>query len=55
MKFLQTLKNYCKLFYLKKDKAIHTCLKNNIPLTDNNINEVKGILNYKRKTKKIQL
>ena len=51
MKNLQTLKNYLKLFYLKKNKAIYTCLKNNIPLTDNNIKEVIEILNHKKKFK----
>lgn len=51
MKFLQILKNYLKLFYIKKSKAIYTCLKNDIPLTDNNIREVEEILNYKKQAK----
>jgi hypothetical protein len=49
MKSLQILKNFMTLFYLKRNKVITTCLKNDIPLTDNNIKEVIEILNHKEK------
>lgn len=44
---LQKIKNLLKLFSIKRDKAIYTCLQNNIPLTDENINEVIDILKQK--------
>lgn len=44
MKVLQKFKNLLKVFSIKEDKAIYTCLKNNIPLTDENIKEVMEIL-----------
>ena len=44
---LQQTKNYFKLFSIKRDEAIYTCLKNNIPLTDENIKEVSDILKQK--------
>ena len=49
MKTLQKLKNLCSLFYIKKNEAIFTCLKNNIELTDENIREIKIILKQKIK------
>ena len=49
MKIIQKLKNSCKLFSIKRDEAIYTCLKNNIPLTDENIEEVREILKQKEK------
>ena len=49
MKTLQKLKNLCLLFYIKKNEAIFTCLKNNIELTDENIREIKIILKQKIK------
>ena len=45
---LQQTKNYFKLFSIKRDEAIYTCLKNNIPLTDENIKEVNDVLKQKR-------
>lgn len=46
---LEKIKNYLNLFYLKRDEAIYTCLKNDIPLTDNNVKEVKEILEQSNK------
>ena len=47
MKTLEKIKNYLKLFSVKRDEAIYTCLQNNIPLTNENIKEVMGILKHK--------
>ncbi len=47
MKLFERLKNYLKLFSIKRDEAIYTCLQNNIPLTNENIEEVIGILKQK--------
>ena len=47
MKAFQQLKNYLKLFSIKRNEAIYTCIKNNIPLTDENIMEVISILKQK--------
>ena len=44
MKILQKIKNLLKVFSVKEEKAIYICLKNNIPLTDENIKEVMEIL-----------
>jgi len=38
-----------KLFSIKRDKAIYTCLQNDIPLTDENIKEVIEILKQKER------
>ena len=51
MKIFQKVKNLCSLFYIKKNEAIFTCLQNDIELTDENIREVKTILQQKIKTK----
>lgn len=45
----QQIKNFLKIISIKEDKAIITCLENNISLTDENIKEVKEILNHKMK------
>lgn len=47
MKTLEKIKNYLKLFSVKRDEAIYTCLQNDIPLTDENIKEVMEILKHK--------
>ena len=47
MKTLEKIKNYLKLFSVKRDETIYTCLQNDIPLTDENIKEVMGILKHK--------
>ncbi len=47
----QQIKNFLKIISIKEDEAIKTCLENNISLTDENINEVKEILNHKMKIK----
>ena len=47
MKTLQKLKNYFKLFSIKRNEAIYTCIKNNIPLTDENIMDVVSVLKQK--------
>jgi hypothetical protein len=45
----QQIKNFLKIISIKEDKAIIACLENNISLTDENIKEVKEILNHKMK------
>lgn len=47
MKLVQRFKNYLRLSTLKRNEAIYTCIKNSIPLTDENIKEVMGILKHK--------
>ena len=47
----QQIKNFFKIITIKKDEAIKTCLENNISLTDENIKEVREILNHKKKVK----
>ena len=39
MKMLERFKNFFRLFSIKRDEAIYTCLQNNIPLTNENINK----------------
>ena len=51
MKILQRFMNLLKLFSIKRNEAIYTCLKNNIPLTDENINEIKQIIKHKKELK----
>ncbi|NHM00974.1 hypothetical protein [Flavobacterium difficile] len=48
MKLLEKLKNYMKLFSVKRNEAIYTCLQNNIPLTDNNISDVEEIVKQRK-------
>lgn len=48
MKLIQQIKNFFKLFYIKRNEAIYTCIKNNIELTNENISEVKQILKTKK-------
>lgn len=48
MKIFQKVKNLCSLFYIKKNEAVFTCLQNDIELTDENISEVKTILEQKK-------
>ena len=47
MKILERIKNYFRLFSIQRDEAIYTCIQNDIPLTDENIKEVMGILKHK--------
>lgn len=51
MKTLEKIKNYLKLFSVKRDEAIYTCLQNNIPLTNENIKEVVEIVKQKEQHK----
>ena len=51
MKTLEKIKNYLKLFSIKRDEAIYTCLQNNIPLTNENIKEVMEIVKQKEQHK----
>lgn len=51
MKLLQRIKNYLRLFSIKRNEAIYTCIKNDIPLTDENIKEVMQVLQQKEKNK----
>jgi hypothetical protein len=45
---LTKIRNYLSLFRIKKDKAIDTCIKNNIPLTNENIAEIRQLLKHNR-------
>ncbi len=47
MKMLERFKNFFRLFSIKRDEAIYTCLQNNIPLTNENIKEVTEIVKQK--------
>ena len=47
MKILERIKNYLRLFSIKRNEAIYTFIQNDIPLTDENIKEVMGILKHK--------
>ena len=47
MKILERIKNHLRLFSIKRNEAIYTCIQNDIPLTDENIKEVMGILKQK--------
>lgn len=47
MKNLERIKNYFRLFSIKRNEAICTCIQNDIPLTDENIKEVMEILKQK--------
>ena len=47
MKILERIKNHFRLFSIKRNEAIYTCIQNDIPLTDENIKEVMGILTHK--------
>jgi hypothetical protein len=51
---LQKIKNLLKLFSIKRDEAIYTCLQNDIPLTDENIKEVIEILKQKERIKLLE-
>lgn len=51
MKLLQQIKNYLRLFYIKRNEAIYTCIKNDIPLTDENIKEIMQVLQHKENNK----
>lgn len=48
MKLFERLKNYFKLFSIKRNEAIYTCLQNNIPLTNKNIKEVEEIVKQRK-------
>lgn len=45
---MEQLLNFLKLFLPKRDEATYTCFKNNIKLTQKNINEVREILRQKK-------
>lgn len=48
MKILERIKNHLRLFSIKRNEAIYTCIQNDIPLTDENIKEVRGILKQRK-------
>ena len=48
---IEKLKNILKLYTIKRDEVIYTCLKNNIPLTDANIKEIEEIERQKKNIK----
>lgn len=47
MKAFEIVRNYFRLYTIRKDEVIATCLKSNIALTDKNIEEVRSILRHK--------
>ena len=47
MKILERIKNYLRLFSIKRNEVIYTCIQNNIPLTDENIKEVSLVFKQK--------
>jgi len=47
MKIIERIKNYLRLFSIKRNETIYTCLQNNIPLTNENIKEVMEIIKQK--------
>ena len=51
MKILERIKNYLRLFSIKRNEVIYTCIQNNIPLTDENIKEVSLVFKQKEKNK----
>lgn len=53
MKILEQIKNHFRLFSIKRNEAIYTCIENNIPLTDENIKEVMEVLKTKEYKKEI--
>jgi hypothetical protein len=50
---MEQLLNFLKLFLPKGDEAIYTCFKNNIKLTNKNIDELREILRQKKNRKPI--
>ena len=54
MKIIERIKNYFRLFSIKRDEAIYTCIKNDITLTNENIKEVMGILKQRENKEKIK-
>jgi len=50
-KILERIKNYFRLFSIKRNEAIYTCIENDIPLTDQNVKEVMQVLKQKGKNK----
>lgn len=53
MKILEQIKNHFRLFSIKRNEAIYTCIENNIPLTNENIKEVMEVLKTKEYKKEI--
>ncbi|MBK6365483.1 MAG: hypothetical protein IPL63_10090 [Saprospiraceae bacterium] len=55
MKVLEQLINLSKLYRIsvKKDEVIMECLKNDIPLTNQNINEIRQIIQGREKNKNV--
>lgn len=51
---VQRIKNILRVFSIKRDKAIYTCLQNDIPLNEENINEVVEILKQKERIKLLE-
>ena len=45
---MKQLLNFFKLLFFNKDEALYTCFQNNIPLTNENIKEVRQILKQKK-------
>ena len=49
MKLLKVIYELYEIIISRKDEAIYTCLKNDIPLTDENVAHVIEILKYKKR------
>ena len=52
MLIFEKIKNFLSLYEIKKNEAIKICLKNNIPLTNKNVEEIKNILKNNQNLKK---
>ena len=46
---IERIRNMLKLFSVKRDEVIYTCIQNQIPLTKENMDEVREILEQKEK------
>ncbi|WP_395065617.1 hypothetical protein [Flavobacterium sp.] len=51
---MEQLKIFLRLFSLKRDEVIYTCIQRNIPLTKKNIEEVREIIQQKKKIEKMK-
>ena len=55
MLVLEKIRNYFRLYQIKKNELIATCIKNNIPLTDRNVKEVEAVLKHNSTRKKSKI
>ena len=52
MNFLKNINYVLKIFSIKEDEALYKCLKNDIPLTDENILHMIEIIKQEKEMKK---